>query len=220
MVAAKSALFFLFCRRVAERSAGQAATGKLVQRRDLLDRAGLAQPLPDVQLLWLWSRCVSAGAGTACGCGIARTTAARIAARRYIIIRLSPFRRLVSRECWPAALDKVSVAPYIWELQDFDLSLVLRELGFGQISFQQFLQYTDLASLRATLEGEVIYLSCSDASNTNLVAYYHADHCGQRLDRLFRTEENGGRVASRSHRAPLAQPAAPGVVRSEGTGGG
>jgi hypothetical protein len=125
-----------------------------------------------------------------------------------------PFRRPVSRECWPAAAGQVSLAPHIWQLQD-STCLALQELGFGQISFQQF-QYTDLTSLRGTLDSEVVYLSCTDASDTSLVAYFCADHCGEKRIVYFgRRKTESERSAEPS--GTTAGSAAAGAVTGGGT---
>jgi hypothetical protein len=89
-----------------------------------------------------------------------------------------PFRRPLTRDCWPVPSDCITLAPYIWQTADSACS-PLRQLGFEDIRFDPF-EYKDLADFSEQLRSEQIFVCCSDRDETGaLVAYYRKDHCGQ-----------------------------------------
>ena len=100
-----------------------------------------------------------------------------------------PFRRPVTRDCWPVPADSVTLAPYIWQTADSSC-VPLRQLGFPDIRFVPF----DPADFSTQLRSENIFVSCSNLNEADmLVAHYRKDHCGQSRIVYFGTPETGVR---------------------------
>lgn len=89
-----------------------------------------------------------------------------------------PFRRLISKDCWPVLLDAVSVAPFIWQPRD-TVGPPLRQLGFTNIAFERF-EPTSLLAISEFLSHEELTVNVSLVESIGtLTAHYLEDHCGR-----------------------------------------